>query len=407
VPEAQTVGDRIAELRARRALTQEELAERSGVSVATIRKLEQNERTSARMSTLHRLATALRITTSDLLRPSPVLTGPPCEPDQIALRSLRGQLTPPRSLTGYLLADAETEPPSLDSVAASWQVAHRLYVAGQYSAAVEATASLLSELRLAESVVDGDAERGRWYRLSARSHDLVALLLTQLRLFDLAYLAVDRAIAAADANGDKVLGAEPLSTLAFLLLRSGRLDDAARVATMGAEEIEPRLSSAPVPHIAAWGHLTLWASSAMARDSQHDGADEMLSLAGAAATRIARFRDQFLVPFSPARVAIQSVENAVVQGEPDRALVLAEQHNPPDEADARKWHRYLLNVSDAQAELRRYGDATETLTRVYRAVPEWLRYQRYARETVSSLVKKRKRAISTELRELADFLRVH
>jgi transcriptional regulator with XRE-family HTH domain len=84
-----TIGDRVAEIRTRRALTQEELAERSGVSVATIRKLEQNDRTSARMLTLHRLANALDVTTSDLLRPAPRLAGPPSEPDASTVLELR------------------------------------------------------------------------------------------------------------------------------------------------------------------------------------------------------------------------------------------------------------------------------------------------------------------------------
>jgi hypothetical protein len=302
--------------------------------------------------------------------------------------------------------DAESEPLTFDSVEQSWRVARDLYVAGEYSATVGATCSLLAELRLAATLLDNDAGRQRWHRLSARSYDLVALLLTQLRLFDLAYLAVDRAIDSADAIGDKVLGAEPVSSLAFLLLRSGRLYDASRVAMVTAEEIEPQLSSAAVPHVAAWGHLTLWASAAMARDSRHDEADEMLSLAAAAATRIARFKNEFRVPFSPTRVAIQGVENALVQDQPDRALRLAEQRLPPNRTDAKKWHRYLLNVADAQARTRQHAAATQTLTAVYRAVPEWLRYQRYAQETVRHLLKERKRAIGSELRQLADFLRV-
>ncbi|WP_083503398.1 helix-turn-helix domain-containing protein [Frankia casuarinae] len=59
-------GDRIAQIRRRRSLSQEELAARSGVSVAVIRKLEQNRRAGARIETLHALARGLNVKTSEL-----------------------------------------------------------------------------------------------------------------------------------------------------------------------------------------------------------------------------------------------------------------------------------------------------------------------------------------------------
>src|SRR5690348_6481718 len=54
-----TIGDRIRSLREFRDLTQEQLAERAGVHVDTIRKLEQGVRQSARINTLRALARAL------------------------------------------------------------------------------------------------------------------------------------------------------------------------------------------------------------------------------------------------------------------------------------------------------------------------------------------------------------
>ncbi|WP_153340003.1 helix-turn-helix domain-containing protein [Nocardia aurantia] len=59
-------GKNIAALRRASGLTQEQLAERSDLAVATIASIEQGKRW-ARLTTLQRLANALRVTTAELL----------------------------------------------------------------------------------------------------------------------------------------------------------------------------------------------------------------------------------------------------------------------------------------------------------------------------------------------------
>jgi transcriptional regulator with XRE-family HTH domain len=53
------IGRQIAELRHASGLTQEQLAERARVSVDVIRRLEQGQRKTARIATLHAIAAAL------------------------------------------------------------------------------------------------------------------------------------------------------------------------------------------------------------------------------------------------------------------------------------------------------------------------------------------------------------
>jgi transcriptional regulator with XRE-family HTH domain len=53
--------------RRRAALTQTELAEKAGVGVATIARIETGEITEPRVSTLRKLADALGVTPADLL----------------------------------------------------------------------------------------------------------------------------------------------------------------------------------------------------------------------------------------------------------------------------------------------------------------------------------------------------
>ena len=61
------IGVRLAHLRDARTLTQEELAERAGVHVDTIRRLEQGAQAGARMATYEKLASALDIELGRLL----------------------------------------------------------------------------------------------------------------------------------------------------------------------------------------------------------------------------------------------------------------------------------------------------------------------------------------------------
>ena len=60
------IGERLRKQRTRRALTQAELAERSGVATATVARIERDE-IEPRMTTLRKLAHALEVDPADLV----------------------------------------------------------------------------------------------------------------------------------------------------------------------------------------------------------------------------------------------------------------------------------------------------------------------------------------------------
>jgi transcriptional regulator with XRE-family HTH domain len=60
------IGDRLRDLRVRRALTQEELAEKADVGTNTVARLERNE-SEPHMSTLRKLARALAVDPAELI----------------------------------------------------------------------------------------------------------------------------------------------------------------------------------------------------------------------------------------------------------------------------------------------------------------------------------------------------
>ena len=60
------IGEKLRKQRTRRALTQAELAERSGVTTATVARLEREE-IEPRMTTLRKLADALGVDPAELV----------------------------------------------------------------------------------------------------------------------------------------------------------------------------------------------------------------------------------------------------------------------------------------------------------------------------------------------------
>src|SRR5689334_5353642 len=103
-----TIGDNIRTRRMHLGITQEELAETSALSVETIRKLEQNVNTSARMSTLNRLARALRVPTSSLVgNAARAAARRESDQDGVALMPLRQLLLPARGLRGAIVGGPE------------------------------------------------------------------------------------------------------------------------------------------------------------------------------------------------------------------------------------------------------------------------------------------------------------
>ena len=60
------IGERLKDLRIRRALTQEELADKAGIGKNTVNRVERNL-TEPHMSTLRKLAQALRVEPHELL----------------------------------------------------------------------------------------------------------------------------------------------------------------------------------------------------------------------------------------------------------------------------------------------------------------------------------------------------
>jgi transcriptional regulator with XRE-family HTH domain len=406
-----TIGDRIAELRRRFPLTQEELAERAGVSVGVITKLEQNERTSARIPTLHKLAQALRVPTESLIGDAAQATTrrEPDDDDDLGMLEVRRVLTPARGLGGYTVGGDDEKPASLVEVLSSVRLVDELYHHDKYTSTLRALPSLVTDARQVAGNTAGE-EQERAYSALAAAYRTMGKTLLQLRRLDLAHTALSAGLDAAEKSSDPIRhGATVVRTMCWLLTRQGRFADAERLAVATADRVEPKFSKAAPIELANWGWLLLYASGAAARNNRPGDVREQLDAAAAAALRIGdlppvRWDDVEMGGFSSPKVQMMRVEAAVVAGEPGLALSLAAKVEPSHVPTPSCRYRHQLDVAWAHLETGESAGnakAGEVLMSLGRKAPAWMIQQRYARDLVDQLTASRRRAMSDDLAQLA------
>lgn len=400
------LGDRLAQLRRRRGMTQEALAERSGVSVSVIRKLERGERDSVELSTVRKFAAALNVPTMELFVPAPAFAGPVDEHERDDLYGLRRVLQPPRGVDGAsVLSLAEDDGPS-GGLVESLRIADELFRDDDFAAAATVLPTLITQARVAVAESDQEQQLSAWAQL-ARAYLLAATLLIQLRKDDLAYHTLGLALDAATHIEDPGLISSVVGGETWLLMRQGRLNDAIEVALNASERLEPSFARADRQHLSSWGWLNLGVAGAAARNSQPDLMIDAMRRASAAAARIevdGPGNPQWS-SFGPSVVAMRQTEMAVVTGDPVTALRIAQRvATPPRPVNT--YHRFRLDMASALLELRQRQEALAVLLGLRSVAPNWLRHQRYAKSITSSLLRSAKRTIPQELCDLADFLDV-
>ena len=374
-----SVGGRLAAQRRRRRMSQRQLAETAGVSIDIIRKLEQEQRHSARVETLTRLAHALDVPVGDLLG----------KPRGLAFGAEDSELL---QLRRAVLNAAPVEGPTVTArtlhagLAELW----RLYWAGNYPMLARELPNRIIAARIAVSSSVGDA-RPLACTVLAELLQLTASLLAHLAHEDLAYLALHGANHAAEAAGDELLYAGQQGTRAWILSRQGLWSEAEHVAVTAAAQIEPVLSRATMDEIAVWGELLRYAALALSRAGRHTEAEEILTLMRAAATRLGEDRRSRYVgiAFGPTVVGMRAVDAAISAGKLRRALELAVRVEHPEHVPPAMHSRYLLNVAWAQMVDWRSAEAVGTLLRAERIAPEALPHQSIARSIVAELLPRR------------------
>ncbi len=378
------IGEQLARARAMAGQSQEELAERSGVSVDVIRKLEQGTRSTARLATLRDLADGLGADLSVLITPRRTLSPVEGQPGG-TLEDVRQAVT-----TAGLEALADLAEPSdrpdLAAVGESATHAWRVWQAGDYSLLAAVLPTLIADARHATRGLRGEDQLAAYGHL-ATAYEASAGIAIMLGAEDLAWLAAERALGAAGLCGDPVSVASTQHWAAWILRRRGRYAECVTVATRAAERHEPSLMRASASELAVWGGLLVNASGAAARDGNLAQADELLSYARGAAGRLGTDRTDRWTVFGPRLVEQTAVVNATEVGDVELAVRLAANVDAIGGQLPPTWEaRYLLGLAAAQVEVGHDGDATSTVARAIEVAPEFARYYRLSRDVVTELL---------------------
>jgi transcriptional regulator with XRE-family HTH domain len=382
-----TPADRVREARKRRGMTQRELADAAGLSLSAVKKIEQGTLGQLRLDTAHRLATALGVTTLAIADPLPQQEPEPAP---------GGIWTPTRDALLSPAASGTAEPVTERGTADALLSAVKLYHDNEYERLARILPLLLRDARDASPL------------LRSRAMQLAGSVMTQTRNHDAARVALAQSMTDAEATGSDLDAASTVITQCWLLLVEGQFSEVRTLAARWADRVEPRLSTATNPEISAWGWLLLRGSAAAIRDNRPDEAADMMRLAEAAAVAAGSERGgyrMYWTTFGPATVAMKRTENAIVDGRPDVALKLATRVPAGLRPTSDNRNRHLLDLSAANAELRRYDEAVGILSQLRGEAAPWLAEQRMARDILSRIVQRR-RTLTPDMRELADAIRL-
>lgn len=370
-------------------MTQRELASASGLSLSAVKKIEQGTLESLRLETAHRLAVALEVPTGAIVDPAPPEQREMTDGD-IWAATREALLSPAGTADG---PELPTESGTNDVLLS----ATKLYHDNEYTRLARILPVLLRDSGVASPL------------LRSRIMQLAGSVMTQTRQHDVARVALTRSMADAESTGSVLDSASTITTMCWLLIVEGQFEQVRNLASEWADRVEPRLSTATLPEISAWGWLLLRGSAAAIRDNRPDEAADMMRLAEAAAVAAGPERRggyrMYWTTFGPATVAMKRTENALVDGQPDRALRLAARVPEDLRPTSDNRNRHLLDVSSAQTELRRYDEAMSVLTRLQAESGPWLYEQRMARDVLGRIVQRR-RTLTPEMRDLADAMQL-
>ncbi|MDJ0464862.1 helix-turn-helix transcriptional regulator [Streptomyces sp. H27-C3] len=398
--------------RRRAGMSQEQLAEAAGLSVGVIRKVEQGG--NVQVETLHMLARALGTTTSSLFAteaPEPIHVN---AGDGPKLSELRRALMPPIGLR-EVLVEAE-QVPTLAVIQHDIDDSHALYHSDRYDSVAKRLPGILLNAEAAVSLAEDDDARQKAIVVRASAFLLTGKYLTQVRRYDMAYHALSLGIRDAREAGEKHIAATGVVGMGWLLLRQDRFDEAERLATVTAAEIEPRISSATPGQLALWGELLQRVASAAMRNNRPDVAKQARRMTATAASALdaehVNFREHWTT-FGPVTAEAKAIEDLALIGDARGVLRRADDGPVGQKAlkrfgrpSANNWDRHRLDVAKAHATLGSHQDSMDELNTIRRSSPEWLKHQAMARYVMLDILGRRKRTLTQDMREMASHLGV-
>jgi tetratricopeptide (TPR) repeat protein len=389
----QALGWRIAAERRRRGLSQPELARMVGRSVAWVSQVERGVRKVDRMSVLETVAAALDVPLVELAAEAPVVAAVTEEPPDA--RGLRLVLSGAHALRAML--DGR-RPSAVGTLRAKSRKAWDLTHAERYTDLTELLRGLVSDLETAARTVP-ESHQAEVFELMAATYQACSAALAKLGEPEAAWIAADRAMAAAERAGNPMLVAAGAFRLVFVFVAARHYDQAEETARTAADALQARADKGEPEAMSLWGALTLQRAVIASRVNDPDAAYGHLERAAMVAERVGEGRNDYNTEFGPANVSLYEIAVAVELGDAGRALHAAATVDTSS-LSAERRARMLIDVARAHAQRRQVTGAVAALRQAEEITPEQVRGHELVRQLVSDLLTMQDPP-SGELRDLA------
>jgi hypothetical protein len=258
---------------------------------------------------------------------------------------------------------------------------------------------LLADAQLAARECTG-TDRARALEVLALSYQAAATVLAKAGETDLAWIAAERGLNAAEASGNLVIR----GSVIFALHSTCRFEAAMRLADASADSLYEGISGDNAL-LTVYGTLLLTASMAAARFGDGPRTADYLLESDRAAQRLGTDANHLWTSFGPTNVAIHRVNTAVelhdFQTVLNSGLALDTSAVP-----AERRVRYVLDVARGYALTGRKADALGAMLTAERIAPEQVRQHYLSRKAVMTLIRSTPGKPAPELSKLAARVKV-
>lgn len=287
--------------------------------------------------------------------------------------------------SGYALLDPDgsDKPPGLDELDHDLDQVMIAYQSGRFDDMLTRLPDAVTGAHRAAHTYRGRKAR-RARQALALSGQASAMVLTKLGQHDLAWIASERGLTAAqDADDPAILGSLQRS-MVHTLQSHGRTDASTRLAERTADNLRPTLIAGAERVTSIYGTLLLAASMTAARAGDRSSVDELLDEADHYATQLGHDANHLWTAFGPTNVAVHRVATAVAQDD----IAAAERHTSGVDATAlpaERRIRYLFDVAMIAVRRDRADDAIATMLEAEQLAPEQVHNHVMAQQIVAHL----------------------
>jgi transcriptional regulator with XRE-family HTH domain len=399
-----TIGERVAWYRRRRGMSQEVLAGLVGRSADWLQKAENNRIELDRLSVIRSLAQALDVSIGDLIG-EPILLDWTADSRTRTVPALRAALMDYSQLSPLLASgDNGGEPPALDQLTRRVAAIFDAYQQSRFGYVIAQAPGLLRDSVAISRSAAGDAG-ARAHELLALSYQAAASVLTKLGEADLAWIAAERGLTAAQNAGSLVVLGSLFRSVAHTLLATGRYRPAVELVNRAAGVLDSELAHADAQMLSVYGSLFLTGAMAASRAEDRSTTLAFLQEAEEAAARLGGDANHLWTAFGPTNVAIHRVNTAMELGDVQIALDLGPTVDTTA-LPAERRVRHALELARAYSARNRRDDALAVLLDAEQIAPEQVRHHFISRQLVLTWMRQLRRKPSVELAGLAARLRL-